>query len=100
MTNTSNRAGDAVSEAYLNAATEGAPLRALAGFARTKIGAHAQQHIRIVIDPRSMSTVDAAGKRSIVPGEYTLSLGSAQPSEDAHAVVERFTITGSEDLPR
>jgi beta-glucosidase len=42
--------------------------------------------------------VSEIGKRSILPGKYTLSLGGAQPQDTAAKSEAGFTITGSLDL--
>ena len=100
--NVSDRAGDAVSELYLTPpASETSPHLALVGFERTTIAPHARQHVRFVLQPRALSTVDAKGKRAMRAGQYTLSLGGAQPKEsEGGAVTASFTIRGSKDLPR
>ena len=100
--NVSDRAGDAVSELYLTPpASETSPHLALLGFERTTIAPHARQHVRFVLQPRALSTVDAKGKRAMRAGQYTLSLGGAQPKEsEGGAVTASFTIRGSKDLPR
>ena len=100
--NVSDRAGDAVSELYLTPpASETSPHLALVGFERTTIAPHARQHVRFVLQPRALSTVDAEGKRAMRAGQYTLSLGGAQPKEsEGGAVTASFTIRGSKDLPR
>jgi beta-glucosidase len=99
--NTGDHAGDAVSEVYLTPpASPTAPALTLVGLARTSLKAHERQHVHLVIDPRSLSTVAADGKRSILPGTYSLFLGAAQPSEDPHGLAEKFNIVGSQELPR
>ncbi|GGG69487.1 glycoside hydrolase family 3 [Edaphobacter dinghuensis] len=99
--NTSAAKGDAVSEIYLKTpASATAPIHSLVGFVRTPLAAHASQHVHVVIDPRSLSTVTGDGKRSIEAGEYTLFVGGAQPGADDNGVTKQFTIVGSKDLPR
>ena len=99
--NTGDRAGDAVSEVYLSSpASNAAPLHALVGLARTPLQPHERRHIQLTIDPRTLSTVAADGKRSIEPGSYQLFVGAAQPGEDPQGLTQTFTITGSQDLPR
>jgi len=60
------------------------------------------QHITLRLAPRQLSEVDADGTRAVLPGSYTLSLGSSQP-RDAHApeAVQsaNFTIVGRQELP-
>lgn len=99
--NTGTRKGDAVSEIYLTPPSSAtAPVHSLVGFVRTPLNAHARQHIHVTIDPRSLSTVSADGKRKIAPGEYTLFIGGAQPGEAKGGVTRQFTIVGEKGLPR
>ena len=99
--NTSAMKGEAVSEIYLKApASAGAPRHALVGFVRTPLNGMQQQHIHVVIDPRSLSTVSADGNRSVEPGEYTVFVGGAQPGKDSSGASQGFTITGRKKLPR
>ena len=99
--NTGEAKGDAVSEIYLKApASTGAPRHALVGFVRTPLNGMQQQHIHVVIDPRSLSSVAADGKRSIEPGAYSVFIGGAQPNGDSGEAAHGFTITGRKELPR
>ena len=82
VTNAGSVKGDAVSEIYLKGPDSPIhPLHALIGFVRTPLDAGQQQHIHVVIDPRSLSTVAADGKRSIEAGEYSIFVGGSQPGE-------------------
>ncbi|HEX4652048.1 MAG TPA: fibronectin type III-like domain-contianing protein, partial [Granulicella sp.] len=76
------------------------PLRVLAGFTRVHLAAGQSTHVGFTIDPRSLGQVDAAGKRSVLPGEYTVSLGGAQPDAGAAVETARFRVTGTAELPR
>ncbi len=100
--NTSNIAGDAVSELYLTPpSAPTSPLLALVGFDRATLAPHATQHVHIAVDPRSLSTVDEQGTRSITPGTYVLHLGGSQPSDDpANSLAATFTIHGTKELPK
>jgi beta-glucosidase len=99
--NTGDAKGDAVSEIYLKApAADTTPVHALVGFVRTPLDGHARQHVHVVIDPRSLSTVAADGKRSIQPGQYSLFIGGSQPGASEGGVTQQFTITGIKELPR
>ena len=100
--NVAGPAGDAVSELYLTPpAAEGSPRIALVGFDRTTLAAHARQHLRIVVDPRALSTVDASGKRAVRPGDYTVHLGGSQPGESPdEPLVGTFAIRNTQELPR
>ncbi len=99
--NTSAVKGDAVSQIYLKTpASATAPIRALVGFVRTPLNGHERQHVRVEIDPRSLSTVAANGTRSIKAGEYSLFVGGAQPGASEGGVTQPFTIVGKKELPR
>jgi beta-glucosidase len=99
--NTGSRAGDEVSELYLTQprAFE-TPLRELAAFKRTHLAPGQSAHINLTINPRSLGQVDAKGNRIILPGEYTLSLGSTEPGASASVKTAHFTITGQQQLPK
>jgi beta-glucosidase len=100
VTNSSSVGGDEVAEAYLKTPQSDGPIHSLVGFRRVTIAAGASKEVTLEIDPRSLSSVDAQGNRSILPGKYTLSVGSAQP-EETHAKTEaEFTVTGTQELPK
>ena len=52
------------------------------------------------IDPRSLSSVDDQGNRSILAGKYTVTLGGAQPEETTAKSEAGFTVTGTASLPK
>ena len=99
--NTGAMAGDEVVELYLTQpkAFE-TPLRVLAGFKRVHLGPGESAHVSLTIDPRSLGQVDEKGNRVIVPGEYTVSLGGAQPQEATSVQIGKFTVTGKVELPK
>ena len=99
--NTGSMAGDEVVELYLTQ-PKGfeTPLRVLAGFKRMHIAAGETAHVKLTIDPRSLGQVDAKGNRLIVPGEYTVALGGAQPGEAASVQTGKFTVAGKAELPK
>ena len=99
--NTGSVEGDEVAELYLaQPKAFETPLRVLAGFKRLHLAAGESAHIKLTIDPRSMGQVDAKGNRVIVPGEYTVSLGGAQPQEAASVQTGKFNVTGKAELPK
>jgi beta-glucosidase len=100
--NTSDRAGDAVSELYLTPPSQPtSPRLALVGFDRSMLAPHAQQHVHFIVDARALSTVDASGMRAVRAGDYLMHLGGTQPTDAADASASAsFTIHGSEELPR
>jgi beta-glucosidase len=100
VTNTSTVSGDEVVEAYLKTPQAGGPIHSLAGFQRVSLGAGASRVVTISLDPRSLSSVDEQGNRSILAGKYTLSMGGAQPQETAASSETGFTVAGSLALPK
>jgi beta-glucosidase len=100
VTNTSAVGGDEVIEAYLKTPQKDGPVHSLVGFHRVNLAPGATQEVTIPIDPRSLSSVDEQGNRAILPGKYTLTLGSAQPQETESKSEAAFTITGSQPLPK
>jgi len=99
--NTGPVAGDEVVELYLTQpkAFE-TPLRVLAGFKRIHLAVAESAHVSLTIDPRSLGQVDANGNRVILPGEYTVSLGGAQPQDAASAQTGKFNISGKAELTK
>jgi beta-glucosidase len=99
--NTGTLKGDSVSEIYLKApASARTPVHSLVGLIRTPLNGHEQQHVHVVIDPRSLSTVASDGTRRIESGEYSIYIGGAQPGELEGGVMKQFTIIGTKKLPR
>jgi beta-glucosidase len=100
VTNTSPVSGDEVVEAYLKTPQPDGPIHSLVGFHRIHLDAGVSRKVTISIEPRSLSSVDSQGNRSILPGKYTLYLGGAQPQETKAKSETNFTITGSLPLPK
>ena len=99
--NTGTLAGDEVVELYLTQpkAFE-TPLRTLAGFKRIHLEPGETAHVALTIDPRTLGQVDAKGNRMIVPGDYTVSLGGAQPQEAASVQTGKFRVEGKAEVPK
>jgi beta-glucosidase len=100
VTNAGGVNGDEVVEAYLKTPQKDGPIHSLVGFQRLTIAAGESKEFSIVIDPRSISSVDDQGNRSILPGKYTLTLGGAQPQDTAAKSEATFTVTGALALPK
>ena len=100
VTNASAIAGEEVVEAYLKTPQPDGPIHSLVGFQRVHLDAGVSREVSISIDPRSLSSVNNQGSRSILPGKYTMNLGSAQPQEAKVKSVVSFTVTGSLLLPK
>ena len=99
--NTGAMDGDEVVELYLTQPkAHETPRRVLAGFTRVHVAAHATAHISLTIDPRSLGQVDGKGSRMIVPGEYRVSLGGAQPEDSAQVQTANFRVAGTKELDR
>ena len=80
VTNTSARDADEVVECYLiPKARPGVPLRKLVAFEKVHLAAGQTRTVSLVLDARTLSLVDAQGKRHVEPGDYTLFLGGSQP---------------------
>ena len=100
VTNTGQSAGDEVVEAYMKTPQPGGPIRSLVGFERIALEPGASKDVTLKIDPRSLSSVDDHGNRSILAGKYTLSLGGAQPQDTEAKSEAGFTVTGTAPLPK
>ena len=94
-------AGEEVVELYLTQ-PKGfeTPVRVLAGFKRIRLAPSESTHVRLIVDPRSLGQVDANGNRVIVPGEYTVSVGSTQPGESEAIQTGKFVVKGKTTLPK
>jgi beta-glucosidase len=99
--NTGALAGDEVVELYVTQpkAFE-TPRHVLAGFTRVHLAAHATTHVALTVDPRSLGQVDAMGNRIIVPGEYSISIGGAQPEDSAQVQTASFRVAGTKQLDK
>jgi beta-glucosidase len=100
VTNTSAVPGDEVVEAYVKTPQPDGPIHSLVGFDRVSIPAGESKEVAITIDPRSISSVDEKGDRTILEGKYLLTLGSAQPQEAQAKSEAGFTVTGTVALPK
>ena len=97
--NTGTRDGDEVAQLYLAyPGVAGAPRRALVGFQRIALAAGEQRAVRLHLDARALSLVDADGVRAVRAGRYELYAGGRQPA--VGQVPAAFTITGQAGVPR
>jgi beta-glucosidase len=101
ITNTGSLAGDEVAELYLvPPQADGSPLRSLAGFKRVHLMPKASTIVHFTLDPRDLSAVDKAGKRTVQAGSYHIYVGGSQPgTKDANGISQDLVITGSAPLP-
>ncbi len=98
--NTSTRGGDEVIEVYVKTPQPGGPIHSLAGFERIHLEPGESRDIVLTLAPRSLSSVNDKGDRSILSGNYHLSLGSAQPGDTAAKSEADFRVTGTTALPK
>jgi beta-glucosidase len=101
LKNTGSRAGGEVAELYLTQPRgDETPNHILAGFERVHLAPGESKRVSLTLTPRSLSQVDAQGDHVILPGEYTISLGSTQPGASAGNLAGHFTINGHQQLPK
>ncbi len=98
--NTGAVAGDEIVEAYIKTPLGAGPIRSLAAFERVHLAPGESRDVTLMIQPRSLSSVDEKGNRSILAGEYQLETASTQPAETASKSAVSFKVQGSTPLPR
>ena len=98
--NTGKVAGDDVVELYLaQPQTAVSPRIALAGFRRIHLAPGHSSTVSFTLDPRTISEVDADGNRAVLPGEYKVYFGGAQPASDAEPAAT-FVVEGKMELAK
>jgi beta-glucosidase len=100
VTNAGTMAGDEVVEAYLKTPQADGPRHSLVAFERLKLTPGTSKQVTLRIDPRSLSSVDDQGNRSILAGKYSLAVGGAQPEETQAKTEVVFTVNGTAPLPK
>ncbi len=98
--NTGATAGDEVVEAFVTTPEKDGPRRSLAGFERVHLPAGESRDVTLTLSARSLSSVDEKGARAVLPGNYHLSVGSAQPEETQQKQETDFKVLGSAPLPK
>jgi len=102
VTNTGDRDGDEVVQAYVVAPNKmtGTPMNYwLAAFQRVSVPKGQTVSVKMSITARSLSTVDINGERAVREGNYRVMIGNGQPKySDSFAAA--FTIQGSITLPK
>ncbi len=96
--NTSKIAGDEVVEAYLHTPETDGPRYSLAGFQRVHLNAGESRNLTFTFNERALSSVEANGDRTILPGTYQLWVGGAQPAVGTPGTT--FNVTGSATVAR
>ena len=100
VTNAGIMAGDEVVEAYLKTPQADGPRHSLVAFERVNLTPGASKQVILKIDPRSLSSVDDQGNRSVLEGKYSLTVGGAQPEETQAKSEAVFTVKGIAALPK
>ena len=100
VTNAGTVGGDEVVEAYLKTPQADGPRHSLVAFERVKLTPGASQQVTLTIDPRSLSSVDDQGNRSILEGKYSLAVGGAQPEETQAKSEATFAVNGTSSVPK
>jgi beta-glucosidase len=87
VTNDSRIPGEEVAELYLTPPADGnngfSPRVRLAAFQRVQLHPGEARKLTFSLDPRSLSEVNAQGNRAVQAGIYSLSVGGAQPLDQA-----------------
>ena len=98
--NTGARTGNEVAQLYLTPpAFEGAPKLALRGFQRLSLKAGESQTLTFNLSPRDLSFVDRDGHRSVMPGQYQVSVGAGQPEEGVAFQSGQVVINSARAIP-
>jgi beta-glucosidase len=87
-------------EAFVKTPQQDGPIHSLAGFERIHLEPGVAKAVKLQIDPRSLSSVDDQGNRSILAGKYKVSIGGAQPQDTAAKSEAAFTVIGTAPLPK
>jgi beta-glucosidase len=101
VANVGKRAADEVVQVYLTdeAASVPVPRWALKAFKRVRLAAGQAKQITFTITPAMLSLYDTAGKRTLEPGAFTLTIGGSSPGPRSEAlgapapVSARFEVT-------
>jgi beta-glucosidase len=81
ISNSSKVAGDEVAELYVQPpALVTNPVYTLQGYQRLNLKPGETRHIRFMLSPSQLSTVDAAGVRRVRAGEYRVFVGGSLPA--------------------
>jgi beta-glucosidase len=76
--NTGSRGGEEVVQLYLKSPASG-PIRSLEGFQRIALRAGEKRTVQLTLLPRQFARLEAEGKRTAVPGDFTVWVGGGQP---------------------
>ncbi|WP_311271132.1 glycoside hydrolase family 3 C-terminal domain-containing protein [Sphingobium sp. WCS2017Hpa-17] len=99
--NSGDRAGDDIAQLYITPPQfNGAPRIALRGFQRISLQPGESRTVEFTLSPRDLSFVTMAGERTLIPGDYQLSIGSGQPGTDIPVETGTYHISRSVPLPK
>jgi beta-glucosidase len=90
LANTGTRPGSEVAEVYASfPASAGEPPRRLVGWSKVKLAAGESKEVTVPIDPLYLSVFDEAKNNwQLLPGEYTISVGTSSRALPLHATVQ------------
>jgi beta-glucosidase len=98
VTNAGQRDSDEVVQLYITKPNDTAnPV--LAGFARVNLKVGQTKPVKLKVDARALSLVDAKGVRKVQAGDYTLHVGGGQPKY-AKTAAAILSVTGKFELPK
>jgi len=101
LRNTSKIVGEEVAELCLEfPPIPGAPARALRGFERLRLAPGETRRVAYTLKARDLSMVSEKGEHVVMPGEYNIFVGGAQPGDTAGGVQAKLAISGELKLPR
>jgi beta-glucosidase len=75
------------------------PNRTLVRFARVTLQPGEKRRLTFDLDGKALSTVDAAGKRSVEAGPATVWVGGGQPGPRTAGVALNVSVKGRRSLP-
>ncbi len=102
--NDGRRAGDEVVQVYVTRPGDAAPNSTLVGFTRVALKPGETRKVSFKLEGKALSTVDAAGRRSVEAGPATVWIGGGQPAgatvaRASSGVKLRLTVRGRRSLP-
>jgi beta-glucosidase len=106
VSNSGDRTGDEVVQAYLERVKSGSPeqtqspIRSLVGFKRVTLKPGESREVKFELDARALSDVDRAGLRAVEAGDYRVFIGGGQPDTGAPGHEAAFSIQGRTPLPK
>jgi beta-glucosidase len=102
--NDGRRAGDEVVQVYVRRPGDASPNDTLVRFARIALKPGERRRMTFDLDGKALSTVDAAGRRSVEPGPAEVWIGGGQPAgptvgRAASGVALHLTVKGRRGVP-